>query len=266
MSELEQARALALAAGLVLRERQPGATSRAKPDGSPVSDADLAANQVIIEGLRTSFPGDRVVSEEASAVPEVIGARRTWLVDPLDGTRDYLAGSPEFAVHIALLEQARPVLAVVHHPASGRLYEALAGRGAFRGLGGDRVRLRVSEVGELTGLRVGVSRLAPGPALSALLAETSLGQRAVPMGASVKLTAVAEATLDATLCLHGGEKLWDSCAPALIILEAGGQVTDVDGRSLRWDGPLEHRRGIVTSNGRVHQGLCDLAVRYWERR
>ena len=96
MSELEQARALALAAGLVLRERQPGATSRAKPDGSPVSDADLAANQVIIEGLRTSFPGDRVVSEEADdAVPAAIGAGRTWLVDPLDGTRDYLARSPD---------------------------------------------------------------------------------------------------------------------------------------------------------------------------
>jgi len=261
---LGAARSAALAAGRLLGaeagRRHP---AEAKGDGSPVTALDLEADRIIQSLLRQAFPADVVVSEE-SANPAPGGADRFWLIDPLDGTRDFAAGSPEFAVHIALVIAGRPVVAVVQQPATGALFEAIAGAGAFRSDGPERRRLQVSGTADLARLRVGVSRRSPGPRLTRLLAESPLGALAVPQGASLKLTAVAAGELDATLCLHDREKVWDSCAPALIISEAGGQVSDVDGRPFLYGGadPVHHR-GIVTSNGRCHEALCALAARYW---
>jgi 3'(2'),5'-bisphosphate nucleotidase len=267
-SELEAAlvvaRAAALAAGALLGP-ESGRLHRteAKGDGSPVTALDLEADRIIQRRLRSAFPGDPVVSEE-SADPAPPGTGRFWLIDPLDGTRDFAAGSPEFAVHIALVISGRPVVAVVHQPASGALFEARAGAGAFRTDGAQRRALAVSGAAALDRLRVGISRRSPGERLTRLLAETPLGHNAVPQGASLKLTAVAAGELDGTLCLHDREKVWDSCAPGLIITEAGGRITDVDGRPLQYGGPDPvHHRGIVTSNGRCHEALCALAGRYW---
>jgi 3'(2'),5'-bisphosphate nucleotidase len=261
---LAAARGAALAAGALLRP-EAGRTHRTsvKGDGSPVTGLDLEADRIIQSHLRSAFPGDRVLSEESpDLVPEPGG--RLWLVDPLDGTRDFAAGSSEFAIHIALLVAGRPVVAVVHQPATGLLFDAVAGAGAFRQDGARRQSISVSGGSTLDEFRVGVSRRAPGERLSRLLAEVPLGRHAVPQGASLKLTAVAAGELDATLCLHDREKTWDSCAPGLVITEAGGRITDVDGRPLLYGGPDPvHHRGIVSSNGRCHEALCALARRYW---
>ena len=265
---LEAARAAALAAGALLGP-EAGRVHRteAKGDGSPVTNLDLEADRIIQSHLRRAFPDDLVLSEESSEPVAPEDGGRFWLVDPLDGTRDFAAGSPEFAVHIALVVAGRPVVAVVHQPATGLLFEAVAGTGAFRQLGGRRQALAVSGSSSLDAFRVGVSRRAPGERLSRLLAESPLGRHAVSQGASLKLTAVAAGELDATLCLHDREKVWDSCAPSLIIAEAGGRVTDVDGRPLLYGGPDPvHHRGIVTSNGRCHEALCALATHYWPAR
>jgi 3'(2'), 5'-bisphosphate nucleotidase len=262
---LAAARSAALAAAALLGP-QAGRVHRtvAKEDGSPVTEFDLEADRLIQDRLRQAFPADPVVSEESPGAAPPEEAERFWLVDPLDGTRDFAAGSPEFAVHIALVVAGRPVVSVVHQPATGTLFEAVQGTGAFREAGGRRRPIRVSAADELEAFRIGVSRRSAGEGLSRLLAETPLGRNAVPLGASLKLTAVAAGELEGTLCLHGREKIWDSCAPALIVLEAGGAVTDVDGRSLRYrSSDLLHRRGIVTSNGRCHEALCSLAGRYW---
>jgi 3'(2'), 5'-bisphosphate nucleotidase len=261
---LAAARAAALAAGALLGgEAGRPHPSQSKADGSPVTALDLEADRIIQSRLLQAFPRDPVISEE-SARPDPAGAPRFWLIDPLDGTRDFAAGSPEFAIHIALVLQGRPAVAVVHQPATGTLFEAVAGGGAYRTDSGGAVRLGVSSAGDLDRFRIGISRRAPGPRLTRLLAETPLGAHAVPLGASLKLTAVAAGELDATLCLHDREKSWDSCAPGLIITEAGGRITDVDGRAFSYGGPDPvHHRGIVTSNGRCHEALCALAREYW---
>jgi 3'(2'),5'-bisphosphate nucleotidase len=261
---LVAARAAALAAGALLGpEAGRIHPTSAKGDGSPVTSLDLAADRIIQSHLRGAFPGDQVLSEESPdpVAPEDGG--RFWLVDPLDGTRDFAAGSPEFAIHIALVAGGRPVVAVVLQPATSVLFEAIAGAGAFRWREGNRQSIAVSGTASLENYRVGVSRRAPGDRLNQLLAGSPLGRRAVPQGASLKLTAVAAGELDATLCLHDREKIWDSCAPGLIISEAGGRVTDVDGRPLPYGSDPVHHRGIVTSNGRCHEALCALAERYW---
>jgi 3'(2'), 5'-bisphosphate nucleotidase len=261
---LHGARLAAASAGALLRpEAGRVHTAETKDDGSPVTALDLEADRLIQSILRQKFPRIPIVSEESTS-PDAEGAGQFWLIDPLDGTRDFAAGSSEFAVHIALVRSGEPVVAVVFQPASDLLFDAIAGQGAFRADSGGRTRLRVSTTLRLEDLRVGVSRRSPGDRLTRLLAETPLGQRSVPQGASLKLTAVASGQLDGTLCLHGREKVWDSCAPGLIITEAGGRVSDADGRPLTYGGtdPVHHR-GIITSNGRCHEELCALAARYW---
>lgn len=262
---LEAARSAALAAGALLGPEagRPHATE-AKRDGSPVTNFDLEADRIIQGRLRQAFPEDRIVSEESSDPTLPAGGGQFWLVDPLDGTREFAAGSPEFAVHIALVTDGRPVVAVVLQPATGTRFEAVAGAGAFRIDADGRCPLAVSDRATLDTLRVGVSRRSPGVRLARLLAESPIGRLAVPQGASTKLTAVAAGELDATLCLHGGERVWDSCAPGLVITEAGGRITDVDSQPFRYGGPDPmHQRGIVTSNGRCHEALCALARQYW---
>jgi 3'(2'), 5'-bisphosphate nucleotidase len=266
-AELSAARDAALAAGALLAgEAGRAHPASAKADGSPVTALDLEADRIIQSRLRAAFPRDCIVTEESAAEPPADGAR-FWLIDPLDGTRDFAAGSPEFAVHIALIQGGTPVVAVVHQPATGGLFEAVQGAGAWRmEPTGVPVRLSVSARSSLPELRVGVSRRSPGEHLTRLLAESPLGQGAVPVGASLKLTAVAAGELDATLCLHGREKSWDTAAPGLLITEAGGRITDVDGRPFRYGaGEQAHQRGIVTSNGRCHEALTALAARYWPR-
>ena len=263
--ELEVARTAALEAGAVLRDARfdPG-TPGVKPDGSPVTEADRAANAAILAHLSAAFPHDVILSEESADDPTRLTCPRVWLVDPLDGTRDFLEGSPEFAVHVALVAGGTPVVAVVLEPAGGRLVEAIAARGAWLEGDGPRRKLAVSRRRVPERMRLGVSRLGRNEALNRLLDETPLGKHAVPRGASTKMLDVAAGLLDATLCLHGRESEWDSCAPGLIIAEAGGRVTDVDQRPLRYNQPVvTHPRGVVTSNGRMHEALCRLAAQFW---
>lgn len=264
-AELIAARDAARAAGAVLgTEAGRPHPASAKADGSPVTTLDLEADRIIQARLRAAFPDDRIVTEETELAPPADGSR-FWLVDPLDGTRDFAAGSPEFAVHIALVNAGVPVVAVVHHPATGAHFEAVRGHGAWRvEPTGVPDRLTVSSRSSLPELRVGVSRRAPGDRLTRLLAESPLGAGATPLGASLKITAVAAGELDGTLCLHGREKSWDTAAPGLVVTEAGGRISDVDGHPFVYGpGDQAHHRGIVTSNGRCHEALCALAARYW---
>ncbi|MDH4348722.1 MAG: 3'(2'),5'-bisphosphate nucleotidase CysQ [Gemmatimonadota bacterium] len=265
--ELEVARAAALEAGAVLRAARadPGARG-VKADGSPVTEADRAANTAILACLSAAFPGDAILSEESADDPARLSSPRVWLVDPLDGTRDFLEGAPDFAVHIALVAGGAPVVAVVHEPAIGRLAEAIVGRSAWLEGDGPRRKLAVSSRRDLDQMRVGVSRFGQNRPLVQLLAETPLGKQALPRGASTKMLDVAAGLLDATICLHGRESEWDTCAPGLVITEAGGRVTDVDRRPLRYNqSAVRHARGVVTSNGRIHDELCRLAAEYWFR-
>lgn len=264
-AELAAARAAAREAGALLAAhagRPQAATT--KPDGSPVTPLDLEADRIIRFRLLSAFPDDCIVTEESGTAPPAGGARY-WLVDPLDGTRDFAAGSPEFAVHIALIREGVPLLAAVNLPATGRHYEAIRGHGAWRLEPTDvPVRLAVSARSDLAEVRIGVSRTSPGERLTRLLAGTPLGANATPLGASLKLVAVAAGELDGTLCLHGREQSWDTAAPGLLVTEAGGRITDVDGRPFAYGpGDQSHHRGIVSSNGRCHDALCAVAAQYW---
>ena len=227
-----------------------------KADRSPVTEADRAASAAIAGVLREAFPGDWILSEEDADDLARLERRRVWIVDPLDGTRDFIARTGQFSVHVALAEDGVAVVGAVYQPVPDAMYAAAAGGGAWRTRGGERVRLAVSQTRDLGALRIGTSRLNATSRLGQFLAAAGLDGRAVPMGASVKHMALAEGALDACVNLSPGEHEWDTCAPEVVIREAGGMFTDGDGRPFRYNRPdLGHHRGSLASNGACHDAL-----------
>jgi 3'(2'),5'-bisphosphate nucleotidase len=230
-----------------------------KADRSPVTEADRAANARIVELLRAAYPADAILSEEAPDDPARLARSRVWIVDPLDGTRDFVARTGQFSVHVALAVDGVAVVGAVYQPVTETMYAAAAGGGAWRERAGARTRIRVSSASELGELRVGTSRLNAVSRLGRFLAETGLDARAVPMGASTKHAAMAEGLLDACINLSPGEQEWDTAAPEVVIREAGGVFTDGDGRPFRYNGrDLGHYRGSIASNGACHATLIAL--------
>jgi 3'(2'),5'-bisphosphate nucleotidase len=243
--------------------RRDGVRIEIKPDQSPVTEADLAANQAIISLLRAAFPDDAILSEELPDDRSRLGQRRVWIVDPLDGTRDFIARTDHFCTHVGLAVDGVAVVGAVLQPVAGRLYSARAGAGAFvqaahfgAGDAAARTPLRVSTVTSPGEMRAGVGRLNPGGRLGACLAATGLGARAVALGASVKYMALARGDLDLVINLSPGEMEWDTCAPEVVVREAGGAFTDGDGREFHYNqSDPTHRRGSLASNGMGHEAL-----------
>ena len=253
--ELEVAVRAARAAGRVILEHyaDPELGARVKPDQSPVTVADEAADQLILGELRAACPGDAILSEESPDDPIRFSRSRLWIVDPLDGTRDFLAKTGDFSVLIGLAIDGKPVLGVAYQPTRDALYRAIKGGGAFLDTGGTTHRLTTSRRDSPSELRVGISRLNPDDGLGKVLAAAGLAPRAVQMGASVKHLALARGDLDAVMNLSPGEMEWDTCAPEVILTEAGCKMTDGDGNPFKYNQrDLHRRRGSIASNGLCH--------------
>jgi 3'(2'), 5'-bisphosphate nucleotidase len=206
-----------------------------KQDNSPLTAADLASHRVIVDGLRELTPQLPVLSEESAGVPwqERSGWQRYWLVDPLDGTREFIKRNGEFTVNIALIEAGVPVLGVVHVPVSGVTYSAARGAGAFRqGADAQAVPVHVRSLPAGPVMVVG-SRSHRGDSLHAFLER--LGQHEmVGMGSSLKLCLVAEGRADIYPRL-GPTSEWDTAAAQCVVEQAGGFVTDTSLRALRYN-------------------------------
>lgn len=242
---LEAVRGIARAAGAAIvaverahRAGDEGALGlRAKGDASPVTAADLAAHRIIVDALRRLTPEVPVLSEEAADVAwetrEVW--RRCWLVDPLDGTREFLSGNGEYTVNIALIDHHAPLLGVVYAPTSGLEYSGIAGVGAWRsrGRGAAPEPIRAAGRGPEAPLRVVGSRSHRGDSLDSLLARIG-PHEFVPMGSSLKFCVLAEGAADVYPRL-GPTSEWDTAAGHAVLLGAGGRVLQLDGAPLGYN-------------------------------
>lgn len=234
---LAQSRLLALAAGEeIMRLYESGVSVEQKADETPVTEADHAAEAAILPGLARLVPGIPIISEEAvtaSGVPSVAG-NRFWLVDPLDGTREFLARNGEFTVNIALVEDGRPILGVVHAPAIGATYMAAGpGTGLVDTREGGLVALTARRP-PAAGLSVCISRShANKPALADQLAGISVAETVVA-GSSIKFCLIAAGQADLYPRL-GTTMAWDTAAGHAVLAAAGGHVRTLEGDELRYD-------------------------------
>ena len=232
-----------------------------KAPRDPVTEADRRANELICERLSQQFPNVPIVAEESE--PETFAeyrkAERVFFVDPLDGTREFVARNGEFVVMIGYVEGDRATAAVIHAPESGISWLGAVGNGASRiDARGVETPISVSTVGTLGDARIVGSRSHRNPALEQAL--SALGARElVALGsAGLKASVVAHAEADAYVAPHYAGKRWDACAADALITAAGGKLTDsrgelIDYRSER----LDNDRGVVASNGLLHDAIIE---------
>jgi 3'(2'), 5'-bisphosphate nucleotidase len=207
----------------------------AKADASPITEADRRANEVIRTAL-AELPGERpILSEEARTVPWSVRRHwgEYWLVDPLDGTKEFIQRNGQFTVNIALVRAGRPVLGVVHVPVSGVSYGGVVGHGAWRRTrGGQKQAIRVRPL-EGGPVRVVGSRSHRGPDLDGYL-ERLGPHEMVPMGSSLKFCLVAEGSADVYPRL-GPTSEWDTAAAEAVLTAAGGRVVASDGEPIAYN-------------------------------
>jgi 3'(2'), 5'-bisphosphate nucleotidase len=231
------AAALALDAGAaILAVRRRGFDVVRKEDRSPVTEADHAAEAIIVAGLRQATPAIAVIAEEEMAAGLVAEpTEEYWLVDPLDGTREFAAGNDEFAVNIGLIRNGRPALGVVAIPAAGELFGGIVGRGAWKRVGSTETavgaRLPPDE-----GLTVLASRYhGSSTRLDDFLRDKRVA-KLINFGSSVKFCRLAEGIAD-LYPRFGRTMEWDTCAPQAVLEAAGGTVRTMAGEELCYGKP-----------------------------
>lgn len=207
-----------------------------KADHSPVTAADLAAQRVIVAGLAQLEDVLPVLSEEARILPWATRREwlRYWLVDPLDGTREFVKRNGEFTVNIALIDHHEPVMGVVLAPVTGDLYAAARGHGAWRQQGSTAAWERLSTRALAQPAAVAGSRSHGGLAADVLRELVGEDYRTMPLGSSLKFCLLARGDADVYL-RRGATSEWDTAAAHSVLAEAGGDVLDLHGRSLRYN-------------------------------
>jgi 3'(2'), 5'-bisphosphate nucleotidase len=264
--EIEVASQLAVeAAGAVMRyfpgnpHRQP-LDVQSKGDDGPVTAADRAASDLIVGGLQRFFPQDALLSEEAADqddVPARLGARRVWMIDPIDGTRDFIAGRAGFAVMIGLLEQGRPRLGVVVQPSAARLYVGLVGQGAWTIDGAGKPRA-IQVDSSQAAIRLVASRSHRSPIMDRIKEVLEVTDEVNIGSVGLKLALIASGLRDLYINTSGKSKLWDACAPEAILAAAGGRVTDLFGAAIDYQrADLALPSGLVASSGAIHEQVVE---------
>ena len=221
-----------------------------KSRNNPVTTADLEANRIIREEISRTFPGDGWLSEEDQDNSRRLALSRVWVVDPIDGTKEFIEGVPQFAISIAFVVDGVPKVAIVFDPAKERFFKAVAGQGAFLN---DEV-IRVTPRGDIDGALLLVSRSEPQKKFQAFVDRCAIKQ----VGSiAYRLAKVAGGDGDATITFRTIHE-WDICAGVLMVQEAGGKVVDGGGAVMTFNHELPKHRGVVAANGLLAGGLQGL--------
>lgn len=251
--ELTRAVELARQAGAeVVRLRRGELDVELKAGDEPVTIADRRASELIVQGLAATFPADPLISEELPASAGLLGAPRVWLIDPIDGTKDFIRGEDGFSVMIGLVIAGRPAMGVVHQPTLDRTFFATPDGGAHVATGARVEPLAVSDVAAAGAARLVASASHRAPALDRVKAELGIGNELNIGSVGVKLCLIASGERDLYVSPAAKTKAWDTCAPEAILARAGGRLSDLFGAPIDYRTELAHRRGLIGSNGHIH--------------
>jgi myo-inositol-1(or 4)-monophosphatase len=244
----EQAATIVMEAGTIALGFFRGDAQRwTKQDNSPVTEADLAVDRFLKERLPALVPGSAWLSEETVDTPERLTARLVWIVDPIDGTRSFIEGIPEWVISVALVADGRPIVAVIFNPSTDECFTACEGRGAF--LNGERIAAN-------TGTQL-AGALVAGPNLL-LQAFDPFGIRRSPWVHALanRFARVAAGRLDAAVARNDAYD-WDIAAAHLLIVEAGGVLTDVAGRPPVYNRAVPRHGALLASGPGVFAPLLN---------
>jgi 3'(2'), 5'-bisphosphate nucleotidase len=258
--ELEVAKRLALGAGSILMEHyQRGTSVDWKAPGDPVTVADREASEFIVGSINREFPEHAVLCEEEP--DDLVRLRRShvWMIDPMDGTREFIEHRDEFAVQIGLAVEGTPVLGVVYQPTARKLYYAARGLGAFLETNGSITSLHVSPEQVASRMTIAESRSHRSARVQAIRQTLRIPESILTGSVGLKIGIVCEGR--AHLYVHTGRRtyLWDTCGPEAILREAGGRMSDVSNAPLRYDtSEIQNLHGIIATNGVIHDRVVQV--------
>jgi myo-inositol-1(or 4)-monophosphatase len=255
MRELDVAITAARRAAAAIREvyDRPDVVVTLKDGGKgPLTDADLASDRVLHEVLQAAFPDDAILSEETKDDGRRLGARRVWIIDPLDGTREFTLRVPEFVVSVGLVVDGAPTVGVLVNPVTGDLFTGVVGQGAAK----NGVATTVSSTPTLDGARFLVSRSEYEKGWF----DAMKGRAAMdPMGSvAYKLGLVASGEVDGTFTPVPRNE-WDLAGGVACVLAAGGRATNRHGAPYVFNRPDPLVDGVFVTNGHVHDAVLALA-------
>lgn len=236
-------------------------SSEFKSDQSPITGADIRSNEIIERMLGPS--GYPILSEESADSADRLKAQTIWIVDPLDGTSDFIDRTGEFSVHIALVTHGVPVLGVVYQPTEKEFFVAEKGKGAYRGKGASWTRLEVSKISNLSQARFTMSRHHLQPEEKEFLARLGIESFEQSGSCGLKIAKIASGVADAYFSFSNRIHQWDTAPGYCIITEAGGRITDTAGNELWYNtAHLNHEKGIVVTNGKLHHELVRMVTNF----
>ncbi len=226
-----------------------------KNDDSPITEADLKSNEVIKEILSQSK--HHILSEEDKDDLSRLSKETIWIVDPLDGTSDFIDKTGEFTVMISLIKNKKPILGVIGWPTEKTLFVAQKGSGAFRFSNEVWSKISVTKVSEISKCRTVGSRHHLSDKEKAFIKKLGI-EDFTSIGSSLKVGKISSGEAEAYITTTNKMKEWDSAASYCIISEAGGKMTDMSGNDLTYNNKdVYHQNGILVTNGLVHNKIVE---------
>jgi 3'(2'), 5'-bisphosphate nucleotidase len=260
--ELSAAVEIARAAGKLLMEiyaRDFAVAYKSKND--PVTEADQRANAYIVGELQKRFPADGIIAEESVERGDALHKARCWFVDPLDGTKEFIAKNGEFSVMIGLAIDGVSKLGVVYQPSLDKLYRGVVGQGAVLEHAGAERALRVSDKADPAKLKLVVSRSHRPESIEQIMHKLGATEEMPSGSVGVKVGLIAEQSADLYVHVSDKSSLWDACGPEAILHAAGGRFVHVDGSAIGYaTSDVQNHRGILACNSESYARVLE-AVR-----
>jgi len=224
-----------------------------------VTAADREANDLIVHRLLSEFPDDGILAEESKDTERRLEKDRVWLIDPMDGTKNFIQRDGDFAVQIGLAINGEALVGVVYQPVRDVLYRAARDAGSWIEVKAEpAARMQVSNENDPGNMILASSRSHRSPRMERVVESFGFKKETRRGSVGVKVGLIAEQHADIYLHLSPGTKQWDTCAPEVILIEAGGRLTDLFGQPLRYNGVrVDNRNGIVASNGAAHEMVIE---------
>lgn len=257
--ERENAVELARQAGRILMEiYQKDFSVAYKGKNDPVTEADQLVNAFLVEQLRARFPEDGIVAEETADQSDALRKRRCWFVDPLDGTKEFIAKNGEFSVMIGLAIDGESKLGVVYQPARDKLYHGVVGDGACLEQAGEVRALQVSEESDPSKLRLVVSRSHRPESIEQIMKRLGATQEMPSGSVGIKVGLIAERAADLYVHVSDKSSLWDACGPEAVLKAAGGCFAHVDGSRVEYRASeMANKKGILACNRAAYDRVLE---------